>query len=115
MQCVAVCCSVEGEEPNDVCRFDATKVRHHVAVCCSVCGVLKCVAVCCSVLQCVAVCCSVLQCVAVFCSVLQRVEACCSVVSMLTRRNMTFRCGYASCTRITSLLNPRHDAFVCVA
>ena len=82
------------------------------AVCCSV---LQCVAVCCSVLQCVAVCCSVLQCIAVCCSVLQRVEASCSVVSMLTRRNMTFRCGYASCTRITSLLNPRHDAFECVA
>jgi len=36
-----------------------------IVVCCSVCSVLQCVAVCCSVLQCVAVCCCVLLCVAV--------------------------------------------------
>jgi len=40
------------------------------AVCCCMCSVLQCVAVCCNVLQCGAVCCSELQRVAVCCSVL---------------------------------------------
>jgi len=81
-----------------------------IAVCCSVCRVLQCVAVCSSVLQhvavccnvvtsirivvlrschkvllnpmyvIIAVCCSVLQCVAVCCSVLQRVALCCRLL-----------------------------------
>jgi len=84
-------------------------VLHCVAVCCSVCSLLQCVAECwpipatCvfethqSLLHCVAVCCnavrsldvflkhvkvrcSVLQCVAVCCSVLQYVAVCCSVL-----------------------------------
>ena len=53
-----------------------------VSVCCNVCSVLQCVAVCCSVLQCVAVFCSmlyVLQCVAVCCSMLQCVLPCITV------------------------------------
>ena len=51
LQCVAVCCSVEG-------MHDTSHEWIHGHVGWSV-------AVCCSVLQCVAVCCSVLQCVAV--------------------------------------------------
>jgi len=47
-----------------------------VSVCCNVCSVLQCVAVCCNVLHCVAFYCSVLQYVAVCCSVCCRVLQC---------------------------------------
>jgi len=55
LQCVAVCCSVQGHDA----RSDVDGVAQWVAVCGSV---LQCVAACSSVLQCVAVCDNVLQC-----------------------------------------------------
>jgi len=74
--CVAVCCSVISQRqwwswpPKMSSRFVEFVGGVSVAICCSCCSVLQCIAVCSSTSQCVAVYHSVLQCTAVRFSVL---------------------------------------------